>query len=63
MSFFVIKSCQLNGCLHWRVGDKCAKHDMWIPNHIKFTANMHDSSVCEARKQINKYRLEQMLEK
>ena len=63
MSFFVVNSCTVKACLNWRMGDICVKHNMHIPTCAKYLANMHDSSVCEVRRQIDKYRLEQMLEK
>jgi len=62
MSFFVVNSCSLKACLNWRIGNKCVKNKMHIPTAIKYIANMHDSSVCEVRRQIDVYRLEQMLE-
>ena len=33
-----------------------------IQNSIKYVANMHSSSVCEVRRQIDNYRLENLLE-
>lgn len=63
MSFFVVKSCQYSACINWRQGNKCVKNNMHIKSHIKYIANMHDSSICEVRKQINEFRLKHMLEK
>ena len=62
MSHFVVDYCGLRACQHWRIGNKCVKNKMPIAKSLKYVANMHDSSVCEVRKQINKYRLEHMLE-
>lgn len=63
MSFFVVNSCQVKACLNWRIGDTCVKNLMHIPTTVKYVANMHDASICEVRRQIDKYRLEQILEK
>ena len=62
MSHFVVKYCELRACQHWRIDNKCVKNNMSIARSIKYVANMHDSSVCEVRRQIDKYRLEKMLE-
>jgi len=63
MSFFAIKNCENKACLNWRMGNKCAKDQMHIPTAIHYIANIHDASTCQVRKQINTYRLENMLEK
>ena len=63
MSNFVVKYCSLTACQHWRLANKCAKNGMSMADSVKYLANMHDSSVCEVRKQLDKYRLEQLLEK
>ena len=63
MSYFVVNSCGLRACLNWRMGDTCAKNNMLISSQIAYLANMHDAQVCEVRKQLDQYRLEQMLEK
>ena len=62
MSYFVVNYCELRACQHWRIGNKCTKNKLPIAASIKYVANMHDSSICEVRKQTDKYRLEQMLE-
>ena len=62
MSHFVVNYCELRACQHWRIGNKCTKNKLLIADSIKYVANMHDSSICEVRKQTDKYRLEQMLE-
>jgi hypothetical protein len=62
MSHFVVNYCELRACQHWRLTNKCVKNGMDIVNSIKYLANMHDSSVCKVREQIDKHRLEQMLE-
>ena len=62
MSNFVVEYCKLSACQHWRIDNKCVKNGMPIANSIKYLANMHDSSVCEVRRQLDKYRLEKMLE-
>jgi len=63
MSVFAVKSCTLKACLNWRIYDKCVKDGVSIKPQIKYIANMHDSSVCEVRRQINQFRLERVLEK
>ena len=62
MLCFVVNHCELRACQHWRIGNKCTKNKLPIADSIKYVANMHDSSICEVRKQTDKYRLEQMLE-
>lgn len=62
MEFFVVKTCTLKACQNWRLGDNCVKDNMHIPTCIRFAANMHDSSICRIRKQIDEYRLVKMLE-
>ncbi len=62
MSCFVVNYCKLRACQHWRIDNKCTKHKMPIANSIKYVANMHDSSVCEVRRQLDIYRLEHLLE-
>jgi len=63
MSFFDIKICTQRACINWRIGDICAKDNMYIPNYIKYSANIHDSEMCEVRRQINTFRLQELLEK
>ena len=36
---------------------------MHIASQLKYIANMHHGSVCEVRRQIDIYRLENILEK
>jgi hypothetical protein len=63
MLFFAVDSCALKGCLSWRMGNKCAKDQMDIHTMLKYSANIHDSENCLIRKQMNDYRLTNMLEK
>jgi hypothetical protein len=62
MSRFVVKYCELRACQHWRIDNHCTKNDQLISDSLKYVANMHDSSVCEVRRQIDRYRLENLLE-
>jgi hypothetical protein len=62
MSCFVVNYCDLRACQHWRIDNKCIKHNVSMADSAKYVINLHNSSVCEVRKQIDKYRLEQMLE-
>ncbi len=63
MSVFVVNFCELKACLHWRINNRCVLNSMLIAPAIKYTLNLHNSTVCEVRKQVNQYRLEHMLEK
>ena len=62
MSHFVVKYCELRACQHWRIDNQCTKNGQSISDSLKYVANIHDSSVCEVRRQIDKYRLENLLE-
>jgi len=62
MSNFVVNYCELRACQHWRMGNKCRYHNQSLADSLKYLANMHDSSICEVRRQIDKYRLENLLE-
>tara|TARA_R110001592_G_scaffold247870_1_gene510001 strand:- start:317 stop:517 length:201 start_codon:yes stop_codon:yes gene_type:complete len=62
MSYFVVNYCKLRACQHWRIGNNCIKNETLIGDSIKYSADMHNSDICEVRKQIDKYRLEHMLE-
>ena len=59
---FVVNYCELKACQHWRIDNKCTKNNMLIAQSLKYVANMHDSSVCEVRRQIDEYRLKNLLE-
>jgi hypothetical protein len=63
MSYFVINKCEVRACLHWRVTNECAKNGRSIEIALKWAASLHNSKICLARKQIDQFRLEQMLEK
>jgi hypothetical protein len=62
MLCFVVNNCELRACQHWRIGNKCTKHNLSIIENAKYVQNIHNSSVCEVRRQIDKYRLENLLE-
>ena len=59
---FVVNYCGLKACQHWRIDNKCTKNNVLIASSLKYVANMHDSSVCEVRRQIDEYRLKNLLE-
>ena len=59
---FVVNYCELKACQHWRMNNKCTKNNLLIAKSLKYVANMHDASVCEIRRQIDEYRLENLLE-
>jgi len=64
MSFFVVKKCTTKACVLWRLSNHCAKDGMRIQTSIdRSTANTHPASICEARRQIDLYKLETLLEK
>lgn len=62
MLYFVVEICELKACQHWRLGDNCVKNRTSIAESVKYCSNLHDSERCQVRKQIDNYRLEQMLE-
>ena len=62
MLCFVVNNCELRACQHWRIGNKCTKHNLSIIENAKYVQNIHNSSVCEVRRQIDNYRLEHLLE-
>ena len=62
MLYFVVEICELKACQHWRLGDNCVKNHTSIAESVKYCSNLHDSELCQVRKQIDNYRLEQMLE-
>lgn len=59
---FVVNYCELRACQHWRIDNNCIKHNLPIASSIKYVANIHDSSICKVRQQIDQYRLEHLLE-
>ncbi len=61
MLFFVVPSCTVKACQNWRIDNHCVKDNMHIATASKYIANMHDGGNCEVRKQIDVYRLENML--
>jgi len=62
MALFVVNSCDMNGCLYWRMGDNCAKDGMCIQTTIELYTQLHDAHNCQIRQQMNEYRLEHALE-
>ena len=62
MSYFVVKYCELKACQHWRLDNQCVKDGEPIDSSIQHIANMHDSSVCQIREQMDIYRLQNLLE-
>ncbi len=62
MLCFVVNYCELRACQHWRIDNKCTKHNLSIADNAKYVTNIHDSAVCEVRRQIDKYRLGHLLE-
>ena len=63
MQYFVVDSCTTKGCLFNREGIRCVKDSMRISHQLTyFGANLHDAAICEVRRQIDIYRLTNMLE-
>jgi len=62
MSCFVVNYCELKACQHWRIDNKCTKHNLSIADNAKYVTSIHNSSVCEVRRQIDRYRLKNLLE-
>ena len=62
MLYFVVNYCELRACQHWRIDNKCIKNNMPMAESLKYVANMHNSSVCEIRRQIDEYKLKNLLE-
>jgi hypothetical protein len=62
MSNFVVHYCPMKACQQWRLGDKCSLDGFDINKNMQYVANMHDSSICEIRRQIDQYRLKNLLE-
>jgi len=62
MSNFVVQYCPMRACQQWRLGNKCSLHGFDIAKNMQYVANMHDSSICEVRRQIDQYRLKNLLE-
>jgi len=60
--FLFIESCTQRACLYWRTNNLCMKHDTYIPSQMQYLANIHDASTCQVRKQIDVYRLTEMIE-
>ena len=58
---FEIDSCKMKACLNWRIGDVCVKDNFVIADYL-YAANIHDSTTCQVRKQIDLFRLELILE-
>ena len=62
MSYFVVKNCEIRACQYWRIGNKCIKDGAQIAESIKYSTDLHNSEMCQIRKQIDVYRLPHMLE-
>ncbi len=62
MAVFAVEFCELKACQNWRPGDRCIKNGMDIETAIKYIATIHDGDVCAIRKQIDIYRLNELLE-
>ena len=62
MLYFVVDSCELKGCQYWRMGDSCVKNNKYIPDQLKYVANIHDGDNCIVRRQVNECKLIKLLE-
>jgi hypothetical protein len=45
MSCFVVNYCDLRACQHWRIDNKCIKHNVSMADSAKYVINLHNSSV------------------
>ncbi len=63
MPYFVVNFCDLKACQSWRLGDKCAKNGFDVKWQIAYLTDLHNSNICEIRRQVDQYRLNQLLEK
>ena len=62
MSKFVVKFCEMRACQHWRIDNKCIKHNQSIEKNIDYCSNLHNSKICQVRNQLNNYRLKKLVE-
>ena len=62
MSCFVVNYCELRACQHWRIDNKCTKNNVSIAKSLKYVTNLHNSKICQVRKQVDQYRLKNLLE-
>jgi hypothetical protein len=62
MQYFVINECTYKGCANWRVNNTCIKDSMDISAVVRFAKLLPDSKYCEVTNQINKYKLNELLE-
>ena len=62
MQYFVINECMYKGCANWRVNNTCIKNSMSISAIARFAKLLPDSKYCEVSNQINKYKLNELLE-
>ena len=62
MQYFVIKECTYKGCANWRVYNKCVKDSMSISAVARFAKLLPNSKYCEESNQINKHKLNELLE-
>jgi hypothetical protein len=62
MRYIVIHECVYKGCANWRVNNTCIKNSMSINAVARFAKLLPDSRYCEVTSQINKYKLNELLE-
>ena len=62
MQYFVINECMYKGSANWRVNNTCIKNSMSISAVARFAKLLPDSKYCEVTKQINKHKLNELLE-
>lgn len=62
MQYFVINECTYKGCANWRVNNKCVKDSMSIDAVVRFAKLLPNSQYCEVTRQINKHKLNELLE-
>ena len=62
MRYIVIHECVYKGCANWRVNNTCIKNSMSIDAVARFAKLLPDNRYCEVTSQINKYKLNELLE-
>ena len=62
MLHFAVPNCEIRGCLNWRVGNNCAKHQTPIPLNTPIPMTMQSVDICKVHEQLNNTKLRNLLE-
>ena len=60
--YFNVTECNKSGCQSWRIGNKCTWHGMSMEFLFKTKIRLHDPVTCKVRRQLDIYRVEEMLD-